>query len=73
MAFLFFYHYSTSAPTGHRANERRYRSHTQVPCCLFLHHIMCQLCLYCQTAGPLAQMNYEVSTRVLITSSIQSE
>lgn len=73
MGFSFIYHSSTSAPTGHGANERRYRFHTQVPCCLFLHHIMCQPCLCCQTAGPLAQMNYEVSTSVLITSSIQSE
>lgn len=43
--FLFIYHYSTSAPTSHRANKRRHRFHTQVPCCLSLHHIMCQLCL----------------------------
>lgn len=42
---LFIYHYSTSAPTSHRANKRRHHFHTQVPCCLFLHHIMCQLCL----------------------------
>lgn len=42
---LFIYYYSTSTLTSRRLNKKRQQFYAQVPCCLILHHIICQLCL----------------------------
>lgn len=40
--FFLIYQYSTSTQASHRQSTKRQQPYTQVPCCLILHHVMCQ-------------------------------